>query len=350
MSMKEIASSKNMKRSFGVVILLSIGLTMTLMLAKQNSFSEIRKKKFPRFAYNILTESCLSDYWLSNETLGDESACDCRVYVNSYSEPCSTNNTPPHVKYIHQKSTWTEARNLLYSAAKSEENSDVVENRFMYHIFMDDDAVISYTADYLTALTAFNNTKPTERHPFREFEEFLETKQPAIAVPAYDGPGQNNPDEVKRIYKKKCGSTPRENPWMYNYHNNDAMFIAYHKCAVKHIFPMETKWDSYSWWISALLRQYKTTVLFRDSTVVDIRVITRNTHHRSYPRGQFPPDVITNSTEYFNGTFLGRDHLIPPQYRVFNNLGDRYRFLVQDNDIICGKEIHWGPVFKHDYC
>ena len=344
MSMKEIASSKNMKRSFGVVILLSIGLTMTLMLAKQNSFSEIRKKKFPRFAYNILTESCLSDYWLSNETLGDGSVCDCRVYVNSFSEPCSTNNTPSHVKYIHQKNTWTEARNLLYSLTKSEEESE--GSRFIYHIFLDDDAVLSYTADYLTA---FNGTKPTQRHPFREFEEFLQTKQPAIAVPGYDNPSQNNPDEVKRVYKEQC-ATPREDPWMYKYHLTDAIFIAYHKCAVKHIFPMEAKWDNHSWWISALLRQYKETVLFRDSAVVDMRVIAGNSMHRSYPRGKMPSEVITDSTEYFNGSFLGVDHLIPSQYRVFNSFEDRYRFLIQDNDIICGTEIQWGPVFKHDYC
>lgn len=216
-----------------------------------------------------------------------------------------------------------------------------------YHIFVDDDIKLEYSKDFLSA---FPDTDPKTTPPLRVFEEFLVANQAAVVTPTYINTGnQNHPEIIKQVYKNKCDPEGQDIPWIAHFPLSDDCMIAYHKCAIPYIFPMETKWESINWWISAILRQYKQLVLFRDSTVVDMRLTVINPEHRAYPQGNIPPGIVRDSTDYFNGSFLGKNHLIPADKQEFS-FDARQKYLVDENDIICGKDIKWGPILKQDHC
>ena len=73
-------------------------------------------------------------------------------------------------------------------------------------------------------------------------------------------------DFMKKLYKGMC---KEDLPWIItSFHAIDAMHISFHDKAIGYLFPLETWWEKAggSWWVSALLRQYKTKVLFNKAS------------------------------------------------------------------------------------
>ena len=57
----------------------------------------------PKFAYITQTEKCLPKHWKEDRHLGNETACDCHVFVLSYREPC-LEATASYISYLHDTS------------------------------------------------------------------------------------------------------------------------------------------------------------------------------------------------------------------------------------------------------
>ena len=88
------------------------------------------------FLYLMQTESCIPKNLLSPSVLGDPLACNCDVLVLGFKRRC-TEKYSSHIKHIFQYSTWTTGREFLYN------DSIKSGKKYMYYIFMDDDALLT---------------------------------------------------------------------------------------------------------------------------------------------------------------------------------------------------------------
>ena len=218
------------------------------------------------FLYLVQTERCLPPYLQSNQVLGNGSL-QFDVIVLSYKEVC-TNVSLPHVQYILKtNTTWTTGRNLLFEAAMN-------SNRpYLYYIFLDDDIIL---------LDTRRPTDENEANPWRRFERFLRSVEPAVA--AVDlATTQHTVEQIFRLRRDKQCMSAREVdyvPCLWY----DAIFNAFHHKAVRHILPYDPTFDRETWWASQMSVVVKSEALFRGQVVLHTEIYGENNQHRFYPK------------------------------------------------------------------
>jgi hypothetical protein len=217
-----------------------------------------------RFLYLSQTEVCLPNNLLSNDVIGNTTACQCDVLVLSYKKKCSKNPNK-HVKYLFNSSTsWASGRNFLYENAKK--RGEV----YLFYIFLDDDITLT--------------TKTPNANPWREFEDFLQQIEPAIAAIDTDTNGMLKP-VLNGRKQKGCPLNPTSNYKYIPTARFDPAINAYHCKAAKYILPYTTLYDKTSWWYPDLYFEIKCELTFAGQIVLHTRVTARNPKHRPYPRG-----------------------------------------------------------------
>lgn len=217
------------------------------------------KNKPLLFLYLLQTEECLPTHLATSEALGNESL-NFDVLVLSFRKPCD-NNTFSHVQYTFDSSTtWTTGRNLLYETAMKRQTS------YLYYIFMDDDVHVLNTKTMSTA--------------WREFEEFLQSVEPAIM--GLDMLGQNYAEKVRSFHKEKNCSY--DDPQYVSGLWCDAMINAIHQKAIQYLLPYDSTYDHKSWWASQLAFIIRSEVLFRGQLVLHRYIRCHGSKHRPYPR------------------------------------------------------------------
>ena len=217
-----------------------------------------------RFLYLIQTENCLPNNLLSAAVIGNTTACQCDVLVLSYKRNC-IKNPYKHVKYLFNSDTsWASGRNFLYEKAKKRAKV------YLYYIFMDDDIGL--------------RTKTPSANPWREFEDFLQQIEPAVAAIDTDTNGMLQ--HVLNGRKQKMCTLNQTSDYTYiPTARFDPAMNAYHYKAAEYILPYTTRYDKTSWWYPDLYFEIKCELTFAGQTVLHTRVTGTNPKHRPYPRG-----------------------------------------------------------------
>eukprot|EP00731_Ephydatia_muelleri_P022279 Em0014g870a len=230
----------------------------------------------PSILYLMQAEQCLPSYYQSSDVLGN-GGFGFEVIVLSYKEAC-LDSSLPHVQYLLDKSTtWTTGRNVLFEAAINRNKT------YLYYVFMDDDITLGDTS---------------HANPWRKYESFLRTVQPAISCV--------DPEMVKMIRRfhvdHHCsgeGNGSVGTVWF------DAIFNAFHYKAIRHILPYDPTFDQQTWWASQMSVIIRSEILFRGQIAIYTEVQGYNMNHRPYPRSfNFTLQMIHHMTE-------GLDRVVP---------------------------------------
>eukprot|EP00731_Ephydatia_muelleri_P022283 Em0014g874a len=236
------------------------------------------EEEFPlsSILYLMQAEQCLPSYYQSSDVLGNGNF-GFEVIVLSYKEACP-DSSMPHVQYLLDKSTtWTTGRNLLFEAAMNRSKT------YLYYVFMDDDIYLEDT---------------NHANPWRKYESFLRTFQPAISCV--------DPEMAQKVRSfhvdHHCsgeGNSSIGTVWF------DAIFDAFHYKAIRHILPYDPTFDQQTWWASQMSVIIRSEVLFRGQIAIHTEVHGDNKNHRPYPRDfNFTPQMIHHMTE-------GLDRVVP---------------------------------------
>ena len=163
---------------------------------------------------------------------------------------------------IHfQDSTWGEGRNALLEKALAS------QKKYEYYIFIDDD-VRFLTGD------------------FERFENQLIKYGPAIAVPVFE----------KKTWICVLGlyisflKPPKMISGRYQICKlADGQFLAFHREVIfdRLVMPLQTKFDSISWWYTSSTQQLLILNLYRNSFLQFNNVVVANDEHRKYVKNPF---------------------------------------------------------------
>ena len=220
-----------------------------------------------KFLYLSQTESCLPNSLLWGDVIGNSTACRCDVLVLSYKKECNK-NPHKHIKYLFNSNTsWASGRNYLYDQALKERGKI-----YLYYVFLDDDIGLV--------------TKTRNSNPWREFEDFLQEIEPAIAAIDTDTNGMLQ--HIRKGRKEKgcpLNQTVASKTSYIPTARFDPAMNAYHFEAAEHILPYTTIYDKTSWWYPDLYFEIKCELTFAGQTVLHTRVTGKNPKHRPYPRG-----------------------------------------------------------------
>ena len=224
-----------------------------------------------KFLYMIMTESCVPEDLLSIDIFGNSLDCQCDLLVLGYKERCTTASTySSHVTHIfHPSTTWTTGRGILYNTTVQG------DKKYMYYIFMDDDAKIEL----------YNDVQDHNKNPWRSFEDFLFRLRPPIA--AIDTEEWRSVDRTIRFkIRNGCFQEPMEEYVTAVFF--DGMINAFHHKAAETVLePVLHHWnrfDNTSWWFSQWYICLMGDMAYHNQMVFPVEFITRNTQHRSYPR------------------------------------------------------------------
>lgn len=237
-----------------------------------------------KFAYLVQTESCLNDYLLSSEVLGDATTCRCDVLVLSFKNRCE-HTSLPHVHYMFDPSTtWSTGRNLLYRTIVSQASS------YIYYTFLDDDVILR-----------FGDRSDVTANPWREYENSLLDAEPLVAASWH-----MTENIFHRYYWGFCDypNTTQFLPHVWF----DALFNSFHRTVICHLLPYYTALDHVSWWFSQVHLIIKTDLMFPGQALLHLNVFADNPVHRSYPRGLYRKNTIKQFTENLVKQ-------IPPEYQ-----------------------------------
>ena len=217
------------------------------------------------FLYLVQTEQCLPPNLRSDEAIGNGSL-GFDVTVLSYKEPCKDISLP-HVQYLlNTTTTWTTGRNVLFESAMNRNRT------YLYYIFLDDDVILLNAARGTTLV-----------NPWRRFERFLRSVEPAIAAVDLLTTQHTVEKILKSRHEKGCALIASEVEYIACLWY-DAIFNAFHYKAVGHILPYDPTFDKHTWWASQLGVVVKSEVLFRGQVVLHTEIYGENSKHRPYPR------------------------------------------------------------------
>ena len=253
------------------------------------------------FLYVTQTESCLSRHFRRPDQLGTE-AHSFDVLVFSWSEPCASHEAQSaHVQYIHteRNTTWSEGRNVLFRHIMKQSRD------YMYYIFMDDDNLMFFTDtfqfyhnEYVDLNDALDENVVDKylgfrerrlrrgNNAYREFERFLLELEPAVGVPniCYHDRHDCASTWLPDIWAARC--SPHE-PFpvpIVSYSVFDAAFNAFHRDALPHLLPYETKMDNVSWHESQKYVNVASDVKFQGQVLAHLLIMSWGPVHRPYPR------------------------------------------------------------------
>ena len=243
-----------------------------------------------KFIYMIMTESCVPEELISIDVFGNSSDCQCDLLVLGYKEKCTTASTySSHVTHIFQPSTtWTTGRAALYN------NTVQRDKKYMYYIFMDDDAEIALYSD----------VHDQNRNPWRTFEDFLFRLRPPIA--SIDTEEWQSVDRTIRFRTRNgCFQEPMEEYVTAVFF--DGMINAFHhKAAGAVLEPVLNHWnrfDNFSWWFSQWYICLMGDMAYHNQMVLPVELITSNTQHRSYPKHFETAEIIDLITQHVEKLF-----------------------------------------------
>ena len=295
---------------------------------KKGHEKHLRKKPTPdtkkyrkKFVYYTQTEECVPKYLTRKYTLGDGSRLD--FFVLSYRKPCKSPLTPSHFHYIFtdKNTTWASGRNTIFEYVK------LLGLRYMYHIFIDDDAQLFFTKtleDSSLEPEEFKNNSPLfkralrvknkGRSPWRELEDTLLQKRPAVMATNMILPGfmEASKNIQERNYKMICApgsKMPEITPTFFF----DTIIIAYHEKALPLVMPMSTMFDFVNWDTAAHIQMFKTKALFHKQVITHWGLCVINDVHRSYPRNPYPVDFMKR---YFEEAEPGLEFILDERDRV----------------------------------
>lgn len=257
------------------------------------------------FVFLTETEECLRQELIQTLGLNTSWSCRCDVVVLSYKKECREKKLR-HISYLFDEtSTWGSGRNKLFF--------HTMERRpgYTYYIFTDDD--ISLRFNDATTLEMRQLT------PIRVFQNWLLDFEPAVGVVDYGSQGNQLRDRMRKI----CGIsniTSLANPTIFY----DPLFNAFHAKAVRHIFPLDTRHERVSWWITDKYVASVVELKFRGQALLFFPVTVGNPLHRNYPRSlagtkkswqAFIAGVeMEIPTQYANNSFIQEYKRDPPQY------------------------------------
>ena len=185
-----------------------------------------------------------------------------------------TYDKPVENAIYFQGSTWGEGRNALLEKALES------QKKYEYYIFLDDD-VRFVTGD------------------FERFEKQLIKYEPTVAVPVFEKKTRNcvlglhlsffKPSKIIFEEYQVCKLA-------------DGQFLAFHKDVVfdRLVMPLQTKFDSVSWWCTSSVQQLLILNLYRNSFLQFNNVVVANDEHRKYVKKPF--DTIQHA--WFEKQFI----------------------------------------------
>ena len=284
------------------------------------------RKPPKRFLYLTQTEQCLPPNLASSSQIGDPDTCNCDVIVLSFQTECLERNLS-HVLYLFDPNTgWGTGRNVLYFTAM---NKTQVYN---YYIFIDEDVVLEFNE--------FTPPAMKKLQPFRAFEEWLLDYEPAVGV--LDHKPHHGATWTFNRRQKLCGITER--PMVVPIVWYDGLFNAYHRQAVKHLFPYRVKYEKMSWWA---LHRYMFTAVelkFRGQALMFVAVTSGNPTHRSYPRSL--ENVNTYWREYIE-TIQQEAPLIYKNRSIFEDFKENLNDYVSNTLTYCMAVTRHKPIIPY---
>ena len=222
---------------------------------------------FAPFIFLAQTEQCLRPQLIENLELSTSKKCRCDVIVLSYRKHCREEKTP-HITYLFDNTTtWRTGRNRLFYHAMNRKPG------FIYYIFMDDDVSLKFNEAATPEMKVYS--------PIHIFQNWLLDYGPAVGVVDY-----REATEGENVRKRKrgiCGIFNDDslcNPTI----QYDMLFNAYHANAVGHIFPLQTRHEGVSWYMTGRYVHSIAELKFRGQALIFFPVTVDNALHRDYPR------------------------------------------------------------------
>ena len=263
---------------FSAVILLLIFALATLLTFRtkysrdftRTSFvgsTEVTTQSTRPFVFLTETEECLRQELIQHLDLNTSWSCRCDVVVLSYKKECREKKLS-HITYLFDNTTtWGSGRNKLFFHTMERRPS------YTYYIFTDDDITLR-----------FNDATTLEMRqltPIRVFQNWLLDFEPAVGVVDYWFRRQGY--ILRERMRKICGisnSTSLANPTIFY----DPLFNAFHAKAVRHIFPLDTRHEKTTWWLTDKYVAAVVELKFRGQALLFFPVTVGNPLHRKYPR------------------------------------------------------------------
>ena len=295
-------------RFSALILLLTLALAIFLTFRPKHSqdFTQTslvqKRTESPRpFVFLTQTEECLRQELIQNLGLNASWSCRCDVVVLSYQKECREEKLS-HITYLFDETTtWGSGRNKLFF--------HTVERRpsYTYYIFTDDDIFLR-----------FNDAATLEMKqltPIRVFQNWLLDFEPAVGVVDYwfRKEGKTLRDRMRKI----CGisnSTSLANPTIFY----DPLFNAFHAKAVRHIFPLDTRHERTTWWLTDKHVTAVVELTFRGQSLLFFPVTVVNRLHRKYPRS------LKGTKEAWQEFIANVEKKIPSQY-ANNTLIQEYK-------------------------
>lgn len=184
------------------------------------------------------------------------------ILVATWDYPLVSNIVSADRTFYIPHTTWAEGRNfLLTEALKKYPNAT-------YYIFSDED--VRFDSDFLD-----------------NFEHYLNIIQPQIAVPLCDR------IRFEQSHSKDVLEFPK---W------HDQNFQAFHQSIIHEgiLFPIDTTFDSESWWLTCELQQFLIQTKYPTAIVRFNRLLTTNTHHSLSPHDSTQTQKLSL---YANGSY-----------------------------------------------
>ena len=253
------------------------------------------------FVFLTQTEECLRQELIQNLGLNTSWSCRCDVVVLSYKKECREEKLS-HITYLFDETTtWGSGRNKLFF--------HIVERRpsYTYYIFTDDDIFLGFK-DAATL-------EMRQLMPIQVFQNWLLDFEPAVGVVDYlfRREGKILRDRMRKI----CGisnSTSLANPTIYY----DPLFNAFHAKAVRHIFPLDTRHERTTWWLTDKHVTAVVELTFRGQSLLFFPVTVVNRLHRKYPRS------LQGAKEAWQEFIANVERKVPSQY-ANNTLIQEYK-------------------------
>ena len=193
-----------------------------------------------RFAYLIQSPDYVPSF------VKDIKTNDSDVYILTFKKPI---DYPNSIFCPAKNCTWTNGRNKLAEM--------VMDKGYLYNIFMDDDIILKIDP----------KMADNKKNPWRMFEDFLLTHQPALGTCRYKKKHFFDPS-------KKVDTT----------YQCDGMLNAIHRDMMKFHYPLCNNFDNKSWWWSQFFAICKMAVFYKGYVLQCNSINMINPRHFSYPQ------------------------------------------------------------------